>query len=151
MRAPASVHRHADRTEPARRIGQRIDFWLALAVARGVSFAGQHDTMPGVTAYLALEDERGLKDRHVAYRQVYGVGGAQLIFLPHPLQLDNQSSVDDLAKRLEALARVAKREVALVVIDTLALVIRKPLRLRGCCAINCGNGSALTTMWFVAP
>ena len=48
-------------------------------MALGVSFAGQHDTMPGVTAYLALEDERGLKDRHIAYRQVYGVSGAQLI------------------------------------------------------------------------
>ena len=93
---------------------------IALAVARGIPFAGRHETASGIAIYIALEDPTGLNDRHVAHRQVYGVIGARFAFVDYPLQFHNEASVGGLVEKLEAITRHAGTSVSLVIIDTLA-------------------------------
>ena len=96
---------------------------MGLSVARGVPFAGTHETTQGITIYIALEDEIGIRDRHIAHRQAYGFNAARFAFLEYPLQITDPESVRGLVERLDALARHAGSPISLVIIDTLALAM----------------------------
>ena len=96
---------------------------MGLSVARGVPFADAHETTQGITIYIALEDEIGIRDRHIAHRQAYRFNAARFAFLEYPLQITDPKSVKGLVERLDALVRQVGSPISLVIIDTLALAM----------------------------
>lgn len=99
---------------------------MALAIARGVPFAGRR-TKQGLVVYQAGEGRLGLKKRMRAYREHHGVAPDQelpFVLLPAAVNLyGNQSNVPDLIAEIDHWKSVygkMKHDLELIVIDTLS-------------------------------
>ena len=92
---------------------------LALSIARGVPFAGMHETKQGHVLVLALEAPRGVCKRIGALREHFNISEAPFGLVDYPLDLCDPRSVTGIIDLIRQYMSEHNSEVALLIIDTL--------------------------------